>query len=29
MTTAAYTLFANEAVLFEERNCKFLLCNLH
>jgi hypothetical protein len=29
MAAAAYTLFANEAVLFEEWNCKFLLCNLH
>ena len=29
MAAAGYTLLTNETVLFEERNRKFLLCNLH
>ena len=29
MAAAAFTLLTNEIVLFEERNGKFLLCNLH
>ena len=29
MAAAAYTLLADEAVLLEERDRKFLLCNLH